>query len=49
MERSQFYLPEQFLKGLDSLVKTTGLSAAEHIRRAIDEYLAKISTKGPKQ
>lgn len=45
MKRTNIFLPEQLLAKLRALSKSTGLSVAEHIRRAIDEYLRKQKTK----
>jgi predicted DNA-binding protein len=39
MKRTNIFLPEQLLERLRALADKTGLSVAEHIRRAIDEYL----------
>jgi hypothetical protein len=39
MERFQVFLSTLQLKQLRKLSKATGISVAEHIRRAIDEYL----------
>jgi hypothetical protein len=42
-ERFQMYIPEPLLKALRALAKKTDTSVAEHIRRAITEYLRKES------
>lgn len=39
MKRTHIFLPELVIAALKSLSEKTGLSVAEHIRRAIDEYL----------
>lgn len=39
MKRTNIFLPEQLLEKLRTLADKTGLSVAELIRRAIDEYL----------
>ena len=39
MKRTHIFLPELVTVALKSLSEKTGLSVAEHIRRAIDEYL----------
>lgn len=39
MKRTNIFLPEQLIERLKALAAKTGLSVAEHIRRAIDEYL----------
>jgi predicted DNA-binding protein len=39
MNRTNIYLPEQLKIALKLLSDKTGLSAAELVRRAIDEYL----------
>jgi predicted DNA-binding protein len=39
MKRTNIFLPEQLIERLKALAEKTGLSVAEHIRRAIDEYL----------
>jgi metal-responsive CopG/Arc/MetJ family transcriptional regulator len=39
MIRTNIYLPEPVLKKLQSLSKKTGVSVAELVRRALDEYL----------
>jgi len=41
MKRKLHHLTEQQIKRLKKLSKETGLSVAELIRRAIDEYLDK--------
>ena len=42
MKRTNVHLTEQQLEALSNLLELTGLPVAEHIRRAIDEYLAKF-------
>lgn len=39
MKRTHTFLPELAIAALKDLSEKTGLSVAEHIRRAIDEYL----------
>jgi len=39
MKRTNIFLPIPLLAKLRALSDATGLSVAEHIRRAIDEYL----------
>jgi len=39
MKRFQMFLPAAVVKALKALAKRTGVSAAEHIRRAIEQYL----------
>lgn len=41
MKRANFFLPEQLIERLKALSEKTGLSVAELIRRAADEYLKK--------
>jgi len=41
MNRTNIYLPEKIKSALDKLSKETGLSMAELVRRAIDEFLKK--------
>lgn len=42
MKRKQHHLTDQQIQRLDQLAQNTGLSAAEHVRRAIDEYLERM-------
>ena len=39
MKRTHIFLPEPVITALKTLSENTELSVAEHIRRAIDEYL----------
>lgn len=39
MKRTNIFLPEQIIARLRALADKTGLSVAELVRRAIDEYL----------
>jgi predicted DNA-binding protein len=39
MKRTNIYLPEQVLKKLRALSKKVGVSVAELVRRALDDYL----------
>jgi predicted DNA-binding protein len=39
MRRTNIFLPEPLIERLRALSERTGLSVAELIRRAIDEYL----------
>lgn len=41
MERHHHYLTEKQLAALRTLAQRTGLSVAEIIRRAVDDYLRK--------
>ena len=41
MIRVNIFLPERVVAALKALSEKTGLSYAEHIRRAIDAYLKK--------
>lgn len=41
MKRTNIHLPEQQLELLKEISEETGLTVAEHIRRAVDEYLEK--------
>ena len=41
MKRLHVFIPEQQIEGLAVLSKKTGLKTAEHIRRALDDYLTK--------
>lgn len=43
MKRVTYHLTEKQIARLDALSDTTGLPVAEHVRRAIDEYLNKES------
>lgn len=43
MKRFNLFLAKQQLKQLRLLSITTGLSIAEHIRRAVDKYLDGIN------
>jgi len=42
MKTKTFYLSERQIERLVSLVNETGISMAEHVRRAIDDYLKKL-------
>lgn len=42
MKQTNIYLTEQQRKRLKELAKETGLTAAEHVRRAIDAYLGQL-------
>jgi predicted DNA-binding protein len=44
-KRMNFYLAEIQIKRLKSIVRKTGLSASEILRRAIDEYWDKFERK----
>lgn len=41
MVRSNFFLPKQLVEKLRALANKHGTPQAEHVRRAIEEYLAK--------
>jgi predicted DNA-binding protein len=45
MKRTNFHLSDPQKKKLEQLSKKTGLSVAELIRRAVDEYLEKEAAK----
>ena len=45
MERVGVYLSEIQVKKLEAIRKKTGLSIAEHIRRALDKYLEDYEEK----
>ncbi len=52
MKRVNYHLTEDQIKRLQGLVEKTGLSVAETIRRAIDEYLDRKENRlkeGPKK
>jgi len=49
MKRKQIYLDQQVDKRLKLLAGQTGLSAAEHIRRALDAYLEKQDVAGEEE
>jgi hypothetical protein len=42
MKTKTFYLADRQIKELSRLVKESGISMAEHVRRAIDDYLKKL-------
>ena len=42
MKRTHIFLPNPVISTLKALSEKTGLSVAEHIRRAIDEYLKRL-------
>lgn len=42
MKRTNIFFPAVLLDRLKSISKDTGLSVAEHIRRAVDIYLKKL-------
>jgi predicted DNA-binding protein len=48
MKRTHIFLPEPLLKALKALAKKSDVSAAEHIRRAIEAYLKQINEGGSK-
>lgn len=45
MIKDNFHLTEKQAKALKTLADETGLSKAEHVRRALDAYLEKIAKK----
>lgn len=49
MKRVNYHLTEIQIKRLRTLSDTTGLSVAEIIRRAVDEYLIKRTSKTCKE
>lgn len=42
MRRTNMYFSAPQMERLSSLSETSGLSVAEHVRRAVDAYLKKI-------
>jgi predicted DNA-binding protein len=42
MKRTNIHLPTQTLDKLKTMSEKTGLSVAELIRRAVDDYLKKV-------
>lgn len=59
MKRVNLHLTEQQMHRLHALSQATGLSVAEHVRRALDDYLSKqdashlqlpsVSQQGPSE
>jgi len=49
MKRTNVHLTEQQIERLSQLSKSTGLSVAELIRRAIDYYLDEVSWPRPSE
>lgn len=47
MHRVNIFLPERVISALKALSEKTGLSYAEHIRRAIDAYLKREGKEKP--
>ncbi len=47
--RTNLYLSKIQVSKLKKVAKATDLSMSEHIRRAIDEYLAKFEERGAKR
>lgn len=45
MKTRTFYLTDRQIEALESLVKDTDMAMAEHVRRAIDDYLKKLKRK----
>jgi predicted DNA-binding protein len=45
MIRTALFLPEPLLKALRALAKRTDLPIAEHVRRAIEQYLQQLDKK----
>jgi len=45
MKRTNIHLTDKQRQELKALSERTGLKAAEHIRRAVDEYLIKQNKK----
>ncbi len=41
MKRVNYHLTEKQIESLKQLADTTGMTVAEHIRRAVDDYLDK--------
>jgi hypothetical protein len=48
MQRFDLYLANVQIKKLKSIAKKTGYSAAELVRKAVDEWLEKYEEKGRK-
>ena len=42
MKRVNFYLPKQDISELKALSEETGISASEHLRRALSEYFKSV-------
>ena len=42
MKTKTFYLTNRQIERLEAFVKETGMTMAEHMRRAIDDYLKKV-------
>ena len=42
MKTRTFYLTDRQIEALEELVKDTDMTMAEHVRRAIDDYLKKL-------
>lgn len=49
MKRTNLHLTEQQLARLERLKDATGMSVAEHVRRAVDAYLKANEKKGEKR
>jgi predicted transcriptional regulator len=45
MKRTHAFLPQPVISQLQALAKKTDLSVSELIRRAVDEYLERLSRK----
>jgi hypothetical protein len=45
MKRYNVYFSEKQLEQLTSVAQDTGIKIAEHIRRAIDEYLERLKRR----
>jgi len=45
MKTRTFYLTDRQIEALEKLVKDTDMAMAEHVRRAIDNYLKKLKRK----
>jgi predicted DNA-binding protein len=45
MKRTYVFLPQPAISQLKALTKKTGLPVSELIRRAVDEYLERLSRK----
>jgi predicted DNA-binding protein len=45
MTKYNVYYTADQLKRLNKLADKTGLTASEHLRRALDEYLARVERK----
>jgi predicted DNA-binding protein len=49
MKRTHIFLPDPVISRLKALAKQTGLPVSELIRRAIDDYLERLSRKADRR